>query len=95
MWATRVPSLFWEDHPRLGAAKPVHHNSWAQSLESTSLTTDPTATEARVPGAPALQREATATRSLSTATGEKPLRAATRESPPSNEDPELPKSKSQ
>ena len=39
-------------------------------------------------------REATATRSLSTATGEKPLRAATRESPPSNEDPDLPKSKS-
>ena len=57
MWATRIPSLFWEDHPRLGATKPVHHNSWAHSLESTSITTDPTATEARVPRVPALQQE--------------------------------------
>ena len=92
MWATQVPSLFWEDPPRLGAIKPVHHDSRAHSLESMSLTTDPTATAARVPRAPALQQEnhcdeTPEHRSWRGA-------AATRESLAGNGDPEPPKKKS-
>ena len=67
---TRVQAPVWEDPTCRGATKPVCHHYWA--CASQLLSPRATVTEAYVPGAHALQREATAMRSLHTATKTSP-----------------------
>ena len=88
-------SLVWEDPTCCGAAKPVHHSYWAQTLEPMSHNY-----WARIPQPPkpehsrasALQQEKPPKwEAQHTTTREWPLLAATRESPWSNQDPVQPK----